>query len=250
MPLAGFRPLRAAALIPLALAAQAAPLAAPARADDFTAAQRQEIVQIMRQALKSDPSILADAIAALRAKSEDDETAGQQAALAAGRGRLENTPGDAVIGNPHGRTTLYEFYDPRCPWCRRMVGDVETLAKAHPDLRIVLKLVAILGPASTLDGRAILAAANQNAYAALQRALMTDSAEPSAARIRQLAIGLHLDADRLAADMDSPAVTAALEAQRALASSLRITGTPTFIQGSRIAPGAMSYADLEKFIAG
>lgn len=241
--MAGFRPLLAASLIPLALPAAA-------QADSFTPAQRQEIVQIMRQALKSDPSILADAITALRAKSEDDETASQQAALAAQRGKLDNTPGDAVIGNPHGSVTLYEFYDPRCPWCRRMVGDVEKLARTNPDLRIVLKLIAILGPASTLDGRAILAAANQNAYAAMQRALMTDSAEPSAARIRQIAIGLHLDADRLAADMDSPTVTAELDAQRALATSLRISGTPTFIEGSRIAPGAMSAEDLAKFIKG
>ncbi len=49
-------------------------------ADEFTAAQRAEIVKIMRDALKQDPSILRDAVVALQA----DEV--RQAAGDAGHG--------------------------------------------------------------------------------------------------------------------------------------------------------------------
>ena len=41
-------------------------MAAPVRAAEFTPAQRAEIVQILRDSLKQDPSILRDAVAALQ----------------------------------------------------------------------------------------------------------------------------------------------------------------------------------------
>ena len=55
----------------LRLCVAACLLAAPGRAAEFTPAQRAEIVQILRDALKQDPSILRDAVGALQADEGD-----------------------------------------------------------------------------------------------------------------------------------------------------------------------------------
>ena len=52
-------------------------------AEQFTPAQRAEIVQILRDALKHDPSILRDAVSAMQA----DESDRQRATLEAARRR-------------------------------------------------------------------------------------------------------------------------------------------------------------------
>src|SRR5579863_10544014 len=82
----------------------------PASADEFTPAQRAEIVQILRDALKHDPTILRDAVAAMQA----DEGTHQKQQIAALHDKLSG-PADPIGGNPSGDVTIVEFFDTRCP---------------------------------------------------------------------------------------------------------------------------------------
>ena len=100
-----------------------------AQADQFTAVQRAEIVRIVRDALMQDPSILRDAINALKA----DEGSQQNAQLAASRSRLED--GGAVTGNPQGDVTIVEFFDTRCPYCRKLEPVMAKLLAADRGVR-------------------------------------------------------------------------------------------------------------------
>ena len=231
-------------LAPTLLAASGA-----ARADGFTAAQRQEIVGIVRQALKADPTILGDAILSLRAQAEKTQASDSAAALQRNKAALAGAPGDYVAGNPRGEITMVEFYDPRCPYCRKMLADLDSVVSTEPRLRLVEKLIPILGPDSMLQARAIEAAGRQGRYAALQHALMTDSGTPDLARIRGLAAAQGLDVARLERDMADPALSGKLRADVALARSLGITGTPSFVLGGRIIPGALGADELRQAIS-
>ncbi|MCJ8355745.1 DsbA family protein, partial [Novacetimonas hansenii] len=93
-----------------------APRAVAADTTSFTPAQRQEIVGIMRDALKNDPTILSDAIAALRSSANAAQQNAARSALESHRSDLL-TPNasDAILGTATARTTVVEFYDPRCP---------------------------------------------------------------------------------------------------------------------------------------
>ena len=89
------------------------------RAAEFTPAQRAEIVAIMRDALKKDPSILRDAIVALQADEGERTQQATRAAIAAGAVSWW-LPADPVAGDPHGDVTIVEFFDTRCPYCRKL----------------------------------------------------------------------------------------------------------------------------------
>ncbi len=224
---------------------------APAMAADpgFTPDQRQQIIQIVREALKADPSILRDAVIALRADAQAHDEADSKARIEASRNALMNTPADPAIGNPKGDVTLVEFYDPRCPYCRRMLPAIQALVAHDPNLRIVYKDIPVLGPASTLETRAILAAQRQGGYEKMQAALMHNPAQPTDALIRDTARSLGLDAGKLAADMNSPGVTHQIEANMALAHELKVEGTPVWIVGDTFIPGAVDQPALEAAIA-
>ncbi|GBQ85311.1 hypothetical protein AA13595_1628 [Gluconacetobacter johannae DSM 13595] len=256
-PHASTPPWRARGLSAALLAASLLGFGGGARAADasgFTDAQRQEIVNIVRSALKTDPSILTDAIAALRAGAEAQQQASTRDALAANRAALTRPVAtDAILGNPHGGTTVVEFYDPRCPYCRKVLPDLDRLVHDDRDVRVVEKIVPVLGPASLLAAQAIVAASlqgGQDAYFRMQRAVMTDSTKPDAARIRVLATQAGLDPDRLAADMAGPAVAATLRDNTALAQAINMEGTPTFVFDARyVIPGAVELDDLKTAIA-
>jgi protein-disulfide isomerase len=241
-----FRALFLAMLLPgAALAADPA----PAMQDAFTPAQRAAIVGIVRDALKTDPSILRDAVTALQADDAAHDEAEARSMIAARQKDLVGTASDPMAGNPHGDVTVVEFYDPRCPYCRRMLPGIEAMLQKDHGVRLVYKDIPVLGPASVLEARAIVAAGAQGAYLKMQAALMKDSATPSDAMIRATAAGLGLDADKLAADMNSPATAQKIKANLTLARELKLQGTPAFIVGDQMIPGMVDAEQLEAAVA-
>ncbi|MDE2580722.1 MAG: DsbA family protein [Rhodospirillales bacterium] len=216
-----------------------------ARAAQFTPAQRAEIVQIVRQAMQKDPTILRDAILALQADRAKHDA---KAALAQGAAGLV-TPADPVDGNAHGAVTVVEFFDVRCPYCRAMNPTVDALLKQDPNVRWVFKDLPILGPASMLGSRALLAAQKQGGYLKLRAALMAAPPDITEATIKTAATKLGLDWARLKRDMDDPAVKARLAANLKLAQTLGIDGTPALVIGHQIIPGAVDLAGLEQVVA-
>ena len=215
----------------------------------FSPAQRAEIVAVVRNALKTDPTILGDAIIALRASAQQKEESDAGSAVHANAAALNGQPGDAIFGNPNGDVTLVEFYDPRCPYCRKVLPDLDGLLAADRKVRLIEKLIPILGPNSVLDAQAIQAATLQGKYKAMQQALMTDSGAPGMDRIKTLAASIGLDVPRLLRDMKSDKVTAVLEANTGLAHALHLTGTPSFIIGDQVIPGAIDLAELRQAVA-
>ncbi len=222
---------------------------AAACADAFTPQQRAEIVAIVRQALHDDPSILRDAVAALQQDEGKRQQSAAQAALAAHARQMRDDPADPVAGNPHGDVTVVEFYDPRCPYCRAMRPVVARLLAADPGVRLVYKDIPVLGPDSRLDAQALLAAQRQGGYLPMQAAEMAADGHPTDDGLRQQAAHLGLDGARLVRDMADPAIKDRLGANVALAQTLGIEGTPTFVIGTQLIPGAVPLATLRDAVA-
>ncbi len=241
--------MRFAPLLPLSLLLGLLLAPAAVRAADppsgFTPAQRAEIVAIVRQALVKDPSILRDAVTALQQNEAENRAAAARSAIAGAAGALTATPGDPVAGNPHGDVTVVEFYDLRCPYCRRMIPVMETLLRRDPKVRLVYKDIPILGPGSVLGARAVLAAQKQGGYQRLQSVLMHGPSQITEDSLRNAAKQAGLDWERLRRDMDDPAVAARIKANLDLARQLGVDGTPAFVIGKDLLPGAMELADLQ-----
>ena len=221
----------------------------PALAQSFTDAQRDEIVSILREALRRDPSILRDAFAAIQAAEERERSEAQRAGIVAHPAARFDNPGDPVRGNPRGDVTIVEFFDVRCPYCKRLHEDMEQLIRRDRNVRVVMKDIPILGPQSVLAARALLAAQRQGKYAELHDALMRMRGEPTEAAIRAEAQRAGLDVPRLLREMDDPAIARRIEANLALSRALRIEGTPALVIGETLIPGAVPLAQLEALVA-
>lgn len=223
--------------------------AAPAMAQGFTPQQRAEIVELVRAALKSDPSILRDAIATLQEEETRQQQAAARTAIADLGDALTGTPGDPVEGNPQGDVTVVDFFDLRCPYCRRMLPVLAELLDHDRNLRIVHKDIPILGPGSLLGAKALLAAQKQGGYLTLKAALMSGPAEITAETLHAAAAKAGLDWNRLQQDMTEPSVQRRIDVNLGLAHKLDIEGTPAYVIGGQLLPGVVSLADLQSAVA-
>ena len=233
----------------LALGAFLALPAQAALAQALTEAQRAEVLDILRRALREDPSILREALAAVEAADQREQAEAATRALAANADALFRNPDDPVKGNPQGRITLVEFFDARCGYCKAMHPTMEEAIRRNGQLRVVLKDIPILGPNSVLASRALFAAQRQNRYTQLYDALMRGRDDTTEAVLRREAERLGMDWTRLRRDMDDPAVARRIEANLNLARALNIQGTPAMVVGSTIIPGAVGLQQLDAAIA-
>jgi protein-disulfide isomerase len=215
----------------------------------FTPEQRAAIVEILREALRTDPSILGDAIAAMQQAEIEAERARGKAAIAANADALFRDPGDPWFGAARPAVTLVEFTDYRCPYCRRMHPVVAELVAHEPGLRVVVKEIPILGPASVTAARAALAAHAQGKFAPFHDALMRLRGEPDEATLLQLAAETGLDPARFQRDMASAEVARRLTANLRLAQALGIQGTPAYVVGETLLPGAVPLEQLREAVA-
>lgn len=234
------------ALTLLALATAA--FAGPARAEGFSPAQRDEIVNILREALKADPTILRDALTALQIDDAERQDRLSRDLLAKLHDKLMD-PADPVAGNPLGNVTIITFYDPRCPYCRKMMPAIAELLQTDPYVKLVYKDWPILGPSSQLESRAMLAAQRQGGYFKLQDALMRSTTPPTRDSVKAMADQLGLNGALILRDMDDPVIKARLEATMALARELKLQGTPALIIGQHLIGGALEVSELREAVA-
>ena len=223
-------------------------LAPPAAAQPLTPQQREEVLGLVREALRADPSILRDAAAALEADEIRRQEIAARDAVAAVKDTLVD-PADPVAGNPLGDVTVVEFYDTRCPYCRRMKPVLADLLRLDPGLRLVVKDMPVLGPASQLESRALLAAQRQGGYFKLQAAVMAGAGRHDRDTLRAEARHLGLDDGALLRDMDDPAIKSRLDANLTLARALGFKGVPGYVVGGQMFPGAVDLATLQQAVA-
>src|SRR5436309_15822752 len=117
--------------LPLALAFGLG-LSAPARAQDFSTAQRSEIEKIIKDYLLAHPEVLQEAMAELEKKQQVAETEKARSAIKNHSDALFNSPRQVVLGNPQGDVTFVEFFDYNCGYCKRALTDMTTLLNNDP----------------------------------------------------------------------------------------------------------------------
>jgi len=198
------------------------------------------------------PAMAQSAAFSEQQRQAEAQRVAQAGALKETRQTLLNAPHSFVVGNPSGDVTLVEFFDYNCGYCKQALADMRTLLKADPNLRVVLKDFPVLGPDSVEASRVALAAGKQLQGERLfdyHVKLMDNRGRVNGERALSVAKDLGLDMARLQKDMQGQDVQAALQENMGLADKLSLSGTPAFIIGDQVIPGAVGLAPLKQVVA-
>lgn len=236
-------------LIAAALVALTA--AAPAGADEFSAAQKAEIESTVRAYLLENPEVIIEAMQVLEQRQQEQAQNADVQMIAANQAALFEDGFSHVSGNPNGDITIVEFLDYRCPYCKRAHESVKALLEADKNVRVVFKEFPILGPESTFASRAAMAAQKQGGalYSAFSDAMMEHKGDLGESVVFDIAAGSGVDIAKLKADMEDPAIAENIRKTYALARSLNISGTPGFVIGDTITRGFVPFEALREQVA-
>jgi protein-disulfide isomerase len=237
---------------------------------EYLAEHPEEVQRIVKDYLGKNPEVLQDAMTELLRKRPGTAAAPAAAAAAppaaavplAGSEKaavikrsapaLFDSAHQVTLGDPKGDVTLVEFFDYSCGFCKRALADKLELLSSDPKLRIVLKEFPILGPGSAEAARIAVAVRMQDPgglrYLEFHKKLLGDRMPPNRSRALAVAQEVGLDVARLERDEAGDEVRATLEESVQLARALGISGTPSYVVGDALVPGAVGAAALKERI--
>ncbi|MFC6620622.1 DsbA family protein [Novosphingobium panipatense] len=201
---------------------------------------RIAVERVVHDYILQNPEILPQAMDELRRREASK-------ALAGVRQTVETPFPGAILGNPQGAITLVEFSDYACGYCRQSLPDIDRLIAANPDLRIVVRELPIISPHSAEAARMALAAAEQGKYAQFHQA-MYSAGQVDAPTIEAVAKKVGLDMERARRVAASPTVEAEISRSMELAQRLGFSGTPSWVAGDKLIPGAVGFDQLSQAV--
>jgi protein-disulfide isomerase len=225
---------------------------AAAPAAEISAAQRGEIETIVREYIVSHPEVLQEAMVELEKRQSAAEAEKHKAGVRDNAKALFNSPNQVVLGNPKGDVTMVEFFDYNCGYCKRAMGDMLTLLKTDPHLKVVLKEFPVLGPGSVEAAKVAVAVRMQDKtgkkYLEFHTKLLGGRGEANGARALAVAKEVGLDMNQLQKDMASDEVKTTLNEDFKLAEALGLNGTPSYVVGQNVVVGAVGLDALKEKI--
>jgi len=190
----------------------------------------------VRAYLLEHPEVLQEAYVRLQDKQEQQRVVAAKQGLQKYRQAIEHDPRD-FVANPNGKITVVEFFDYNCGYCKAIAPEVLAIVKSEPDVRFVFKDFTIFGEASEYAAAGADLAKPTGKYMTIyqqfmaqkpltddgvKRILADNGVDPDAARKHQQ----DADEKRYIADVHQLAV------------NLGIEGTPAFVVGDTLIPGA------------
>jgi len=226
-------------------------LATTAPAGAFDDAQKKEIGDIVRQYLIDNPEVLLEAQDALQAKRDQATAAKASTGIEKNKQALFSDASDLVLGNPKGDVTIVEFFDYNCTYCKHAISDMSALIKSDQNVRFVLKEFPILGQDSIEAHKIALAfrAIAPEKYGQYHMALLGGTNHANKDTAIKVAESLGVSKAEIAKQVAANAGEQSVKSSYQLADALGINGTPAYIIGNDMIPGAAGLDVLTQKVA-
>ncbi len=144
--------------------------------------------------------------------------------------------------------TIYEFFDYNCGYCKSVVKTIMNILSEDKKINFVFVEFPILSQQSYIAAKAALASKKQDLYDNFHLSLMKIKGKVDEEKVFSTAKRIGLDINKLKIDMNNPEIEQQLMKNREIAKLLNLNGTPAFIIGDIIYPGALDLNNLKNII--
>lgn len=154
---------------------------------------------------------------------------------------LLSDPDNPILGNPEGDVTIVEWFDYQCGYCKQVHPALMEVVETDGNIRLLMKDWPIFGGASVMASQLVLGSHAAGHYGRAHAALMGSKGSLGQTSIRRALdnAGVDTDAAWHSYRADRDRWDGLLSRNAAQAAELGLGGTPGFIIGRALYPGAI-----------
>lgn len=219
---------------------------------DYIKIDKNQINQIIAEYIDQHPREIIKSLEKMQQTEYEEMLKQAQAKIAEKKDELAGKNSEFITfeGNENGDAIVTAFFDYRCGYCKSTNKMLSQLVKEDSKLKIVFKELPVLGAASQKLAKLALAVAltNKDKYVTFHNQLM-DSQNTDDKSVEAILKANGLDVEKINKIANDEKTSKELLNISNLANALTIRGTPAFIVGDELIPGAIPMNKLKEKIA-
>lgn len=209
------------------------------------------VEEVVAKWIEANPQAIINSVANMQKKAMEEQMKNAQKNIGEKKGELfsdKKSPQHSPSGYD---VTIVEFFDYNCGYCKKAQSTVEELLKADKKVRVIYRDFPILGQPSKEMAEVSIAVnlVEPSSYKKFHDALMesNEKGKEGALRIAKT-IGLNVAKIETALKDDKIKIEKIIEDNLSLGTSIGINGTPGFVIGEELIPGAIELSALKEKI--
>ena len=197
---------------------------------------KNEINSIIKNFIQNNPEVIENALNKIKTSRKSEKLKNNLVYLS----KIPNPK----LSRKNSDVTIYEFFDYNCGYCKLVMQSLFNVYKNDKKVDIVFVEFPILSKSSLTAALTALASKNQNKYFELHSSLMKHKGKIDENVILSFAEELNINIEKLKKQIADKTLMDIINKNRQIANELNIQGTPAFIIGNKIYPGAMSEDEI------
>ena len=210
------------------------------------------VEEVVAKWIEANPQAIIASVTNLQKKAMEEQMKNAQKNIGEKKGELfsdKKSPQHSPSGYD---VTIVEFFDYNCGYCKKAQSTVEELLKSDKKVRVIYRDFPILGQPSKEMAEVSIAVnlVEPSSYKKFHDALMesNEKGKDGALRIAK-SIGLNIAKIEATLKDDKIKIEKIIEDNLTLGTSIGINGTPGFVIGEELIPGAVELSALKEKIS-
>ena len=212
----------------------------------------EDVEKVIAKWIEANPKAIIDSVSNMQKKEIENRMKDAQKNIANKKSEIFDDKNSAQYAPSGYDVTIVEFFDYACGYCKKAQTTVDELLKSDNKIRVIYKDFPILGEPSQEMSK-ISVAVNiiaPNSFRKFHDALMKTNERGKSAALKA-AKSAGIDTKKLEETLknEKSKIEKIIQDNIALGTSIGINGTPGFVVGEELIPGAMEIATFKEKIS-
>ena len=212
---------------------------------------KEDVEVVIYEFLKANPQVIVSSLQDMQKREYEDSLKQAKITIKTKKDELQGTNGEMVLysGNKDGDVVVTTFLDYRCGYCKKANDALEQLVKKDPNVKVVYKEYPVLGELSVKLAKTAIAVylVDPTKYAEFHNALM-GSREANDKFVQDTLKSLNINHIKVKDLMEDARVQKELAAVAELSKEIGVRGTPAFVVGDELIPGAIDFNSMVELV--
>ena len=211
----------------------------------------KDVEEVIAKWVENNPQAILESVQNMYKKAQEEQQKNAQKNIGAKKDELFNSKVAGEYAPAGYDVSIVEFYDYNCGYCKKAQASLEDLIKSDSKVRVIYREFPILGQESLEMAKVSTAVnmVNPKAFKAFHDEMMkTKEKGKSAALKAAKSAGVNVAELEKTLSNKKDEIEKIINSSIELGSSIGISGTPGFVIGEELIPGAVDKASLQEKI--
>jgi protein-disulfide isomerase len=211
-----------------------------------------DVEEVIAKWIAANPKAIIESVNNMQKEEMEKRTKDAQKNISAKKSELFNDKNSPQFAPSGYDVTIVEFFDYSCGYCKKAQATIEQLLNSDKKVRLIFREFPIFGQTSIEASSVALAVhlVEPGSYKKFHDAMMKSNEKGKEGALKVVkSVGINVSKVEEALVKQKDKIASIIQENQKLGSEIGVNGTPGFVIGEELIPGAVELSDFKQKIA-